>query len=383
MRKFLLLAALAATAATMAAQDKCEATLTQDWKVTQSLPTASTAAQGFGYNGKFFINKKSTQTIEIFDQNGKTDSTLVGGNNMAISYDDAGNILVSDATYTSPWSTTQPNLKIISADGTTVKQLTIATAAGEAAVKGRCDFMGKASGNLLSPEGGVLYLVGASNKGVVRVPIANGTLNPANVAEVPIEGLKVLINNTTVVNAYTTSLGLQRAIFANRFKSPVTLEYDGTSFAAKEVPVTGKSICNGAFAFALGGYDLVAYPKLPNVTDGFSIAQIDSSNVVATHDAECTRNPNSLQANWINVQVINERTARIYQYVPGAYIAQYTLTLTGSTPTGVEATRAAKTVASVTYYNLAGQPSPRPYNGLNLKVTTYTDGTRTTQKLLR
>ena len=42
-----------------------------------------------------------------------------------------------------------------------------------------------------------------------------------------------------------------------------------------------------------------------------------------------------------------------------------------------------KQVESVRYYNLAGVESAEPFKGVNLKVTTYTDGSRATEKLLK
>lgn len=42
-----------------------------------------------------------------------------------------------------------------------------------------------------------------------------------------------------------------------------------------------------------------------------------------------------------------------------------------------------KAVASVKYHNLAGMVSDRPFDGVNIVTTTYTDGTATTSKVLR
>ena len=53
------------------------------------------------------------------------------------------------------------------------------------------------------------------------------------------------------------------------------------------------------------------------------------------------------------------------------------------TPSAVEEVNAGKTVASVNYYNLAGQKSAQPVDGVNIVVTTYTDGTRTTAKVIK
>ncbi|MDO4510488.1 MAG: DUF4465 domain-containing protein [Bacteroidales bacterium] len=52
-------------------------------------------------------------------------------------------------------------------------------------------------------------------------------------------------------------------------------------------------------------------------------------------------------------------------------------------PTAVDDVTAAKTIASVKYANLAGQMSDTAFDGVNVKVTTYTDGTTATQKLVK
>lgn len=51
--------------------------------------------------------------------------------------------------------------------------------------------------------------------------------------------------------------------------------------------------------------------------------------------------------------------------------------------TAVDEIDATKTVASVAYYNLSGQQSAQPVDGVNIVVTTYTDGTRTTAKVIK
>ena len=42
-----------------------------------------------------------------------------------------------------------------------------------------------------------------------------------------------------------------------------------------------------------------------------------------------------------------------------------------------------KQVESVRYYNLAGAESAEPQPGLNIKVITYTDGTRSSEKIIK
>ncbi len=65
------------------------------------------------------------------------------------------------------------------------------------------------------------------------------------------------------------------------------------------------------------------------------------------------------------------------------YIGESTINVTfeESTPTGIfDVVASAKTPASVEYVNLLGQKSSKPFSGLNVVITTYTDGTQSTAK---
>lgn len=50
---------------------------------------------------------------------------------------------------------------------------------------------------------------------------------------------------------------------------------------------------------------------------------------------------------------------------------------------GVEEVEKTKSIASVRYYNLAGVESAEPFDGVSIKVTTYSDGTRKSEKMVR
>ena len=53
------------------------------------------------------------------------------------------------------------------------------------------------------------------------------------------------------------------------------------------------------------------------------------------------------------------------------------------TATGVSTVAGDKQVKSVRYYNLAGVESAQPVKGVNIKVTTYSDGTRKSEKVIK
>ena len=59
------------------------------------------------------------------------------------------------------------------------------------------------------------------------------------------------------------------------------------------------------------------------------------------------------------------------------------VTLTKGTVTGVADVAASKQVAGVDYYNMQGQRSTSAHEGVNVVVTRYTDGTKTTAKVVK
>ena len=68
----------------------------------------------------------------------------------------------------------------------------------------------------------------------------------------------------------------------------------------------------------------------------------------------------------------------------GGYTVMPTsITKTGDVVTAVNDVKAAGEVLSVTYYNVAGVQSSKPFDGINIVVTRYTDGTASTAKVVR
>lgn len=70
---------------------------------------------------------------------------------------------------------------------------------------------------------------------------------------------------------------------------------------------------------------------------------------------------------------------------PNNYITKvsHTIVRDEHIATGVEDVNAEKTVAGVIYYNLLGVSSDSPFEGVNVVVTTYTDGTKSSKKILK
>lgn len=84
---------------------------------------------------------------------------------------------------------------------------------------------------------------------------------------------------------------------------------------------------------------------------------------------------NKVQANFHYDTTFEEGTVGD---APG-YIFQFE----DGTMTAVKDITATKTVKSVRYYNVAGIESTQPFDGINIVVTTFTDGTKSTVKILK
>ncbi len=345
------------------------------------LPTAD-VRQGFGMDGVFYINNKADQKVIVVDENGLSNIEYPGGANCGITRDEAGNIIVSNATFPDPWA--EATIKVINPETNEVKEYTVPEECG---LMGRCDFLGFAKGNLM--EDGVLYLTGGTvnanpetspfNTGVVILTISGGEVNVDECYEATCDGLSS--TTSTVINYYVDLAGEESLLYVTRNAALQKLAADGDNFVAEAMTLPGKGACNGTFAFVWDNKEFFVYPTLPNYLNGFAVAEAGAEAPIVEVPATAAANANAYQADWLNAEVISETEVLIYQYYPGGNIAVYRLTKVGG---GIEEliNDNDKVVAGVRYYNIMGQEMSEA-NGLTIIVTTYTDGTSSAVKVLK
>ncbi|MGM9838534.1 MAG: hypothetical protein ACI307_00500 [Sodaliphilus sp.] len=333
MKKLLLLAAVAMAFGASAQ------TLTQDWKHAVAVASAD-ARQGVGTNGKVYVHVKTTGDVAghvlVYDQNGLQNQTLPGGGNCAITIDQAGHLVVSDATFPNGWG---ENTVVKVYDPATPDQITnITTPAG--VLCGRIDFLGKAEGDLTGD--GALYYVGSTGTGLAKHVVVGGEASVDDSYQAIMDA-GFAANNFTVVNPFMENDEM-KYLYVARNAAPRIMVPEGDNFVTEQVlTLPNKGACNGAEIFILGGEKYIVYPTLPNYLDGFAISKIGKEGIVLVHEQASTvaANPNGTQANWLNAEVVDGNTANIYQYVPGAYCAKYTFSLPQS-PTGISDVTAKK-----------------------------------------
>ena len=295
------------------------------WEINNlSFLTTANARQGFGMDGKFYINDKNTATIYEVDSNGPTGVTYEGGHNVGLTRDQAGNLVVGDAHFADPWNTSNTNVKVINpATG----QVVTYTLPADVTNFGRSDLLGFARGNLL--ENGEFFIVGAtSGSSISRITITDGELDQDNTYLAHCDG--VTGSSGTVVNAYTDAAGNEAVLFVNRSSSSVVkMMPDGDNFAGTSIFLPNKGNCNGTFPFVWQGKDFMHYPTTSNYRDGFAVAEPNAAEPIVVVPQTASSDANTYQANWLNAEVIDSRHVTIYQYYPGGHITVWSLTKQG------------------------------------------------------
>ena len=298
-------------------------TIEKVWEISNlSFLSTPDARQGFGMNGKFYINDKVASTIYEVDSNGLTGTTFEGGTNCGLTRDEDGNLVVSNAPFAAPW-TNRPEVKVINP---TTGQVVTHTLPTGVINFGRSDNMGFARGNLL--DEGELYLVGAtSGTSISRIAISGGEVDTDNTYLANCDG--VTTSNTAVLNYYNDLNGEPAVLYITRNATPVKMAFDGDDFIGTPFSLPGKGACNGAFPFVWDNKELVVYPTLDNYRDGFAVAEMNAATPLVSVPQTAIANANDHTNNWLNAEVIDSRHVTIYQYYPGGHITVWQLSKQG------------------------------------------------------
>ena len=201
-----------------------------------------------------------------------------------------------------------------------------------------------------------------------KVVFENATNNFAPNTYCPINFMgesSVKGNNT----AYTSSYYFATPK-ANEYANVVWAVYNGTDGAFYLPSHTTGSINVQEFKAAFNvDYSLNSVDN-PTLTDGevYSFEALVKEVAVATTDAKSAP----------------RKTAYDSTVAPSTKFVVYPLDLDANkVATGVNDVISAKEVKGVSYFNMMGVESAQPFDGVNIMVTTYTDGTSSAAKVLR
>lgn len=405
MKKFLLLTALMAGAMTVNAQSDFQV------KELAKLPVKNitnydkgVCRSGYGFGNKFYMTDRNAKQLRVFDlATGKEIGQKEIGANQALGHDEAGNAIIANWGFagSNPLGS-ETTFTLISAD-----LAKMVTTEKVGSIQGRGDFLGKAKGNVFGAEGATLLASGAAqdleNKGIVCYTFSStGDDTPlVQYSNVYDSDQKIGVGTWATYNYYKDVDGTDRYLYVNRQVALTDIFFEEGEVAGDLTReynpadrLCNKGVCNGGEIFVLGSRKFIVYGNwregVNTYLDGFTIAEIGADNKTLT--TVYTKEPDTsmaremtTQGNWLNVEVLSDKQAKLYQYFLGGYAAEYGITIDGADmPTGIAGVEnAAAKAVSTTYYTPAGVASKTAVKGLNIVVTKYADGSQKVVKVIK
>ena len=405
MKKILLLTALMAGAMTVNAQSDFQV------KELAKLPVKNitnydkgVCRSGYGFGDKFYMTDRNAQQLRVFDlATGKEIGQKEIGANQALGHDEAGNAIIANWGFagSNPLGS-ETTFTLISAD-----LAKMVTTEKVGSIQGRGDFLGKAKGNVFGAEGATLLASGAAqdleNKGIVCYTFSStgGDTPLVQYSNVYDGDQKIGVGTWATYNYYKDVDGTDRYLYVNRSFALTDIFFEEGEVAGDLTReynpadrLCNKGVCNGGEIFVLGSRKFIVYGNwregVNTYLDGFTIAEIGADNKTLT--TVYTKEPDTsmaremtTQGNWLNVEVLSDKQAKLYQYFLGGYAAEYGITIDGADmPTGITGVEnAAAKAVSTTYYTPAGVASKTAVKGLNIVVTKYADGSQKVVKVIK
>ncbi|MDY5088514.1 MAG: hypothetical protein SPE63_02570 [Prevotella sp.] len=405
MKKFLLLTALMAGAMTVNAQSDFQV------KELAKLPVKNitnydkgVCRSGYGFGDKFYMTDRNAQQLRVFNlATGEEIGQKEIGANQALGHDEAGNAIIANWGFagSNPLGS-ETTFTLISAD-----LAKMVTTEKVGSIQGRGDFLGKAKGNVFGAEGATLLASGAAqdleNKGIVCYTFSStGDDTPSVQYSNVYDGdQKIGVGTWATYNYYKDVDGTDRYLYVNRQVALTDIFFEEGEVAGDLTReynpadrLCNKGVCNGGEIFVLGSRKFIVYGNwregVNTYLDGFTIAEIGADNKTLT--TVYTKEPDTsmaremtTQGNWLNVEVLSDKQAKLYQYFLGGYAAEYGITIDGADmPTGIAGVEnAAAKAVSTTYYTPAGVASKTAVKGLNIVVTKYADGSQKVVKVIK
>lgn len=313
-------------------------TIEKLWENTNVPSSTNNGYQAAGWDQKIYMKDRVGQEILVFSDatTSATYATTDKADDQSIAADDAGNLILRSGS--AGFYSTPKQVIIYKKDETKYTTINFTLPAG-----GRCDFI-SASGDVFSEEGGYVYFYCQNKTTVNRVKIANGEY----------VSVDQIGNNLTTGQ---TQAQVTKNIFGNLITHARTAhpqEVDVTTGMVNNITLPNFKISTcGMATFELGGKEWIAYNvagtdwnsewNLYNMTDQQFLSE---TALYAKNTTE-----KNTAANWLNVQVVDEKTAYIYQFCPTVAVAVWKVTCdTGEEPgtgTAVDNTTVAPQVQKI------------------------------------
>ena len=292
-------------------------TITKVWENLDAPASTNNGYQAVGWDGKIYLKDRGNDVINVYSDatTSATYASTDSKDDQSIAVDDAGNLVLRSGStnfYDAP-----KQVILYKKGETTYKTIDFTLPAPE-----RCDFI-SASGDLFSTKGGYIYFYCKNTTCVNRLKITNGTTTAIDVV-----GNLTAIENTqshVMVDIFGNLVTHARTTAINKTINIYTSE--ATTFT---LPNDQKAIALGGCSFELGGKEFWAYNvKGSNICNTeWNLYNMTDKKYLSNEPlyVENKTDKNSA-ANWLNVQVVDENTAYIYQFCPTVAMAVWKVSI--------------------------------------------------------
>lgn len=331
MKKQLRNLALASALLTAGAAFAASPVLELQWSVNVPTSASGSARFGVGYQGKLYFVDKGDKAIYSIDENG-TKELYVQSNEFTgtgINVDEAGNFVVNQDFASGPSGRkfvivdTEKNIHVC--DFTTVDDVEFTGASA------RTDCFGRILGNVMSPEGGILYVAPNGGAKIATLFFQNGAvgdysaislLNDSKLSSVGVGGSLAYASPAFSTLDETLESGYANEAFIYRDRSSgSTIKTPSVELVGTQIEVSLETFCsinsgsygNGGFEwFTLGGVDYVAVPssykayvssiQVVRVSDGVTVGYTTLNDIAVAGGA----------TGQISVEKVDDATVDIY-----------------------------------------------------------------------
>ena len=302
-------------------------TITKLWENTNVPASTNNGFQAIGWDQKIYMQNKTAGKIITYSSAEDTGTDYAtSGSGQQIAVDEAGNLIVFNAYF----ATSNPaNILIYKKGSTTGTEVSFTLQQA-----GQCHFF-SASGDIYSAEGGYVYFYCQNKTAVNRVKIKNGAATAADVT-VDVVGDEIFAGNTqnhVMEDIFGNLVAVSRSnaaswinVHTNESSKTFATTLSGiklSTLGGSTFELAGKEF----WAFNVGSTHYNSEWNLYNLTD----KKFESSENLYTKN----KTDKNSAANWLNVQVVDEKTAYIYQFCPKVAVAVWKVTCTVSEKPGV------------------------------------------------
>ncbi len=283
------------------------------WEYSENIPATGNGYQAVGWDGVIYMQDAGNSKIKTITAEGITEYAASGAGQQ-IAIDEAGNLIVFNAYFA---TATPGAIKIFQKGSTVAKDVTFTLLYAE-----KCHFF-SASGDIFSADGGYIYFYCYDQKYVNRVKITNGAATAADVTVDAVGGAITAGNtqNHVMVDiwgnlvAHSRSNGVNEINFTTNASKPFTLP-------------SIKMATLGGCSFELAGKEFWAYHAASvNYSSEWNLYNMTDAKFVSdTTFYVVDRTEKNKAANWLNAQVIDNKTAYIYQFYPNGGAAVWKVT---------------------------------------------------------